>query len=996
VRIWQYKGSGLPQWPYKKRVYYVGILGRFGFPLIFMKKIIYFAFVFLLLFSFQSAVATDCVRLENSLYPGARDSSVSSLQSFLQSTGDYTDSQISGYFGLSTQQAVQRFQKRTGIVSTGTPSTTGYGAVGPATRKAMNAYCSNSAPVESTPNVAVVEPSAVSSVSAQSYRSSELPITRTLTLRSKGDDVRLLQEFLKNQGDYTYPEVTGYFGPVTQEAVQKFQARTGVVSDGSPQTTGFGLVGPSTRRVLAEEMTRDIPTIASSEQEPSDGTPSSPNFIPPSVTTPPTRPLSPVAPHPFITMSASPSQIKRGESSTITWRSSITYPCIGNFADKEGAYVSVPKVGSMVVSPFGTFSYRIECSNDLGKGSSAVVEVKVQPILTESQIQALVALMQSFGIPQSAIDDVDAVLRGYSSSSTGHVQTSEARLKSLIGLLESFGADQRTIDVIRSILTRNGGAVDPIPERSAQVTLTASPSTVSAGESVNLTWNSKNALVCSQPIRVTEKGSVNWEQHLGYSAGQTEGIATLVPYPLSDWRDFGGFARYRWLVGCRGLFYPEEIAVAEVSIQIKSVQLPQANLTASPTSGRAPLAVTFTANLESFLSVSQPDGSVQLDFGDGQQGILCKPNLSGVSACTASWVGLHTYRNAGTYDAKLIWQSNFGNSSVLDTVQITVDSQNTTVPKPPEQNIVINGFNVYSADLIFGNDGMRMYFGGWMNKGQRHDNIYVADCSEDGSTCSNIRTVIDATAKGFNHLNDPSIVRLVDSNNTGRGYYIMYLTGVEEGEDGLVAGNNHLYYSTSWANNGINWSTPKLLLRHHWLPSATVNGKGEVELYANDNTIHGGVVKINLGKSGVNVDTIERVSYGTDGHFANVDVTYNLKEGTYRILAERAEPQSTIDLFTSTDGVNWSLAHKKIVDVGVGQYRVGTPAFHPTDENIIFFGSTAQNDSMGFKIRSLRVVDADSITTLIVENVRQAFFDAFSRGAQSLANTISSFFGPAK
>ncbi len=60
-------------------------------------------------------------------------------------------------------------------------------------------------------------------------------------------EVSKLQKFLKSQGDYTYPTITGFFGAATQQAVQKFQARTGVVSSGSPASTGWGVVGPATR-----------------------------------------------------------------------------------------------------------------------------------------------------------------------------------------------------------------------------------------------------------------------------------------------------------------------------------------------------------------------------------------------------------------------------------------------------------------------------------------------------------------------------------------------------------------------------------------------------------------------------------------------------------------------------------------------------------------------------------------------------------------------------
>ncbi|MEN9413603.1 MAG: hypothetical protein RLZZ342_690 [Candidatus Parcubacteria bacterium] len=58
-----------------------------------------------------------------------------------------------------------------------------------------------------------------------------------------------LQEFLKESGDYSR-EITGYYGPVTTAAVQKWQARHGLVSKGSPESNGYGAVGPRTRAAM--------------------------------------------------------------------------------------------------------------------------------------------------------------------------------------------------------------------------------------------------------------------------------------------------------------------------------------------------------------------------------------------------------------------------------------------------------------------------------------------------------------------------------------------------------------------------------------------------------------------------------------------------------------------------------------------------------------------------------------------------------------------------
>ncbi len=65
-------------------------------------------------------------------------------------------------------------------------------------------------------------------------------------------EVSKLQQFLTKTGHYTYGKPTGYFGPATQIAVQAWQKSNGVVLSGSPETTGYGVVGPSTRSAIAQ------------------------------------------------------------------------------------------------------------------------------------------------------------------------------------------------------------------------------------------------------------------------------------------------------------------------------------------------------------------------------------------------------------------------------------------------------------------------------------------------------------------------------------------------------------------------------------------------------------------------------------------------------------------------------------------------------------------------------------------------------------------------
>jgi hypothetical protein len=96
---------------------------------------------------------------------------------------------------------------------------------------------------ESFASRASTTPSLVSGVSCP-------VITRLLTIGSRGDDVTALQTYFIASGHLTIEAPTGYFGAATQAAVQAWQSERGIVTSGTPETTGFGAVGPMTREAL--------------------------------------------------------------------------------------------------------------------------------------------------------------------------------------------------------------------------------------------------------------------------------------------------------------------------------------------------------------------------------------------------------------------------------------------------------------------------------------------------------------------------------------------------------------------------------------------------------------------------------------------------------------------------------------------------------------------------------------------------------------------------
>lgn len=75
-------------------------------------------------------------------------------------------------------------------------------------------------------------------------------ILRMLAAGSQGTDVTTLQKFLASDASvYLEGIVSGYFGPKTRAAIQRFQEKYGIAKKGQQ---GYGVVGPKTRAKLKE------------------------------------------------------------------------------------------------------------------------------------------------------------------------------------------------------------------------------------------------------------------------------------------------------------------------------------------------------------------------------------------------------------------------------------------------------------------------------------------------------------------------------------------------------------------------------------------------------------------------------------------------------------------------------------------------------------------------------------------------------------------------
>lgn len=166
---------------------------------------------------------------------GVENPDVKRLQELLSQDAEvYSEGLITGFFGDATEAAVKRFQAKYGLEETGIVD------------------------LVMSIKLAEVLGEAVEPTIKEIF-------LRPLFIGVSGEDVRLLQEFLARDPTF-YPEglVTGFFGPLTDQAVGRLQVRYGILLQGDPV---LGAVGPKTRAKL-NELFAESSEAPSSEESP--------------------------------------------------------------------------------------------------------------------------------------------------------------------------------------------------------------------------------------------------------------------------------------------------------------------------------------------------------------------------------------------------------------------------------------------------------------------------------------------------------------------------------------------------------------------------------------------------------------------------------------------------------------------------------------------------------------------------------------------------------
>lgn len=180
-------------------------------------------------------------KLMNDLQFGSMGEDVKVLQVELRNLNFYRG-EITGFYGEVTQHAVFKFQQSQMMV--GNANSAGAGIFGPKTRDRMNEITAIR-----RYNTAVVADATVQYEKMVAARSKkDFLLASELRYGMTGPEVSKLQRFLKDKGFFEGVLITEYYGPVTKEAVLKFQKANNLVA--SESDPGAGNVGPNTLEII--------------------------------------------------------------------------------------------------------------------------------------------------------------------------------------------------------------------------------------------------------------------------------------------------------------------------------------------------------------------------------------------------------------------------------------------------------------------------------------------------------------------------------------------------------------------------------------------------------------------------------------------------------------------------------------------------------------------------------------------------------------------------
>jgi uncharacterized repeat protein (TIGR03803 family) len=201
-----------------------------------------------------------------------------------------------------------------------------------------------------------------------------------------------------------------------------------------------------------------------------------------------------VTPAPTVTLTATPNSVTLGQSSTLTWTSTNATSCTASGAWNGGEPVS----GSLGVTPSaaGAQTYTLTCTGAGGSAMasatlSAVAPVVPAPTVTLADNPTSITVGQSSTLTWTSTNAT-------SCSASGGWSGTEAVAGTQVVTPTATGTTTFTLTCAGSGGSASASAplvVNAAP--ASTVTLTASPTSISVGQNVVVTWSSTNATSCT-------------------------------------------------------------------------------------------------------------------------------------------------------------------------------------------------------------------------------------------------------------------------------------------------------------------------------------------------------------------------------------------------------------------------------------------------------------------------------------------------------------------
>lgn len=444
-------------------------------------------------------------------------------------------------------------------------------------------------------------PSTTGSSAASPALRGGLTLSRYLERGMSGTDVSELQAFLARDTSI-YPEgtVSGFYGPLTERAIERFQVACGIVNAGDYQSTGYGRVGPRTRVALRDGCSGGV-------------------VVPPLVGA--LLKVSPVSGAAPLTVSA--------EATINTPRSCDAAAYSLSFGDgtppvaltvPSGTCAELVRTVPHIYSTPGTYTVSLNIGTH-----KTTVQVVVGAGTTVGTVTPIVSLTQ---------------VTNFATCMTAQGST----------VMESFPRQCRTADnrtFVESITGTTGTTYSTANRLSLSPTTGTVPLSVAAGIQIRpgdpyeIDWGDGSAPTVSggfadrQSLPVASTVFTQALQDVTLQHTYTTGGTKTVVLKLGQYEQEG--SQYVW----RTRFYTRLVNISGNSTQPDS-------LTATPTSGVIPFTATFSVRINGNGSCN--GGEYTLDFGDGVRSSLLYPS----GACAASTYSVtHQYVTNGTYTVKL-------------------------------------------------------------------------------------------------------------------------------------------------------------------------------------------------------------------------------------------------------------------------------------------------------------------------------------------------------